>query len=97
MIAAQALTRLPEHLAAPRLAAILLVLVVDAAEQQPVEAELSEERGLLARMPKRVDLPGDARPRARTKLVQDEAEAERLLVYDVLVVRGAFVTVLLRQ
>lgn len=49
--------RLPEHLARASPSAIFEVLVVDAAKEQAVEAELREKRRLFARVSEWIDLP----------------------------------------
>jgi hypothetical protein len=50
-------------------------LVVDTAEEEAVEAHCGEQRGELARVPERVDLPAHTRPPARTERAVQESVA----------------------
>jgi hypothetical protein len=60
-IAVQISACLPQHLAGVVRCTVVLVLVVHAAQEQAIEAELSEQRCLLTRMSKRIDLPNRKR------------------------------------
>lgn len=82
---------LPKHFSRLGLASVVKVLVVSAAQEEAIEAKLSKERGLLSGMSKGVNLPSRSRTSAASELLQNELEAQSLLVDDVLVVSGSLV------
>ena len=76
---------LPHHLGRALAEPVALVLVVDPAEEDAVDAELGEDGGEAPGVAERVDLPGHARVAARAERVVEEAVAPGELVHDGLV------------